>query len=172
MSLCDHLNDRLTTRHLLSLFSDIPGPSLHRQLGCLQPKDAARQIHYVSYSWMYASKWTVTSSVTSRCPPSIGRTDSRSQIRPGGHTERLRTHSREQKKKRKKELSLIYCNPTIAVARQQEEVGEAGLDSTPKHFTPKNSDESKGQKSGNVTERGTMARCKQDRDINPPTSPP
>lgn len=102
MSLCDHPNDRLTTRHLPSLFSDIPGPSLHRQRGRLQPKDGARQIHYVSYSWMYASKWTVTSSVTSHCPPSIRRTDSRSQIRPGGHTERLRTHSRGKKKEKKR----------------------------------------------------------------------
>lgn len=68
---------------------------------------------------------------------------------------------------------MIYYNPTIALAGQQEEVREAGLDSTPKHFTPKNSGESKGQKSGNVTERGTMAKCKQDRDIKhpPPTSP-
>lgn len=66
---------------------------------------------------------------------------------------------------------MIYCNPTITVAGQQEEVREAGLDSTPKHFTPKNSGESKGQKSGDVTERGTMAKCKQDRDIKPPRAP-
>lgn len=74
----------------------------------------------------------------------------------------------KKKEKEKKEPPLIYCNPTIAVAGQQEEVRETGLDSTPKHFTPQNSGESKGQKSGNVTERGTMAKCKQDRDIKPP----
>lgn len=164
-SLCDHLNDRLTTRHLPSLFSDIPGPSA--RLFTAQGRHATDSLRVMFLDVRKQVDSDIISDIPLPSQHSTHRLKVTNQAR-WPHGKIKDTFQRTKKKERKKEPPLIYCNPTIAVAGQQEEVREAGSDSTPKHFTPKNSGESQGQKSGNVTERGTMAKCKQDRDIKPP----
>lgn len=50
------------------------------------PRTSVRQIHYLSYSWMYVSKWKYSDMLlASRHHTHI---PSRSQIRPGGHSEK------------------------------------------------------------------------------------